>query len=183
MGWLIPVGTPGGINSGLAGLPDGSGIVRLGTELIGLEADMYRLWRAAAAAPQAGELMSWAAGQGIEDAGERIRVLADMGLVIEDGPDAHQAVGSRALRLLGECLGNGADQGPAFVVLGRQNMQLQVDAYVYEILLHTDGVRPVAMTCAALDALRPGVPAGIETLTSGLPLLVRNEVVALEAAR
>jgi type IV secretion system protein VirD4 len=51
-----------------------------------------------------------------------------------------------------------------------------------EILLHADGVSPVAAMCGALDAARPGPAPGIETLTSGLPLLVRNEVVALEAA-
>lgn len=181
-GWLVPVGTPGGINSGLDGVPDGSGIVRLGSELVVLDPGMYRLWRAAAAAPQAGDLISWAAAQGIADAEARVRALADAGLLVAGGPDARQRIGRLALRLLGECLGNGTDRGPAFVVLGRGATPVQVDACLFEILLRADGVSPVAATCEALDAARPGQPPGIETLAAGLPFLVRSEVVALEAA-
>jgi hypothetical protein len=180
--WLVPVGTPGGINSGVEGIPDGSGIVRLGTELIGLDLALYRLWRAAAAAPRAADLVSWGTGQGIPDAAERVRALADAGLLVEDGPGAHQQIGRLALRLIGECLGNGADRSPAFLVLGRGGRRMQVDACLFEILLRADGASPVAATCDALDAARPGRPPGIETLAAGLPLLVRNEVVVLEAA-
>ncbi|MGD0607532.1 MAG: hypothetical protein ABSA53_28610 [Streptosporangiaceae bacterium] len=183
LGRLLPVGTPGGINSGLEGMPAGSGIVRRGNEFIGLDLSLYRLWRAAAAAPQAGDLISWGTARGIPDAGDRVRALTDAGLLVEDGPAAHHRIGRLALRLLGECLGNGADSSPAFLVLGRGGIQMQVDACLFEILLRSDGVSPVAATCDALDASRPGRRPGLEALIEGLPLLVRNQVVLLEGVR
>jgi hypothetical protein len=184
MGWLLPVGTPGGINSGFDGIPAGSGIVRLGDKLIYLDLSHYRLWRAAAAAPQVEKLITWGTAQGIPAVDDRVRQLEDAGLLIEDGPDVQRRIGCRALRLLGECLGNGTDISTAFVVLGRNKTQLQVDANLFEVLLRSDGVSPVSITCNALDAARrqPGCPPCIETLAAGLPLLVRNEVVLLEAA-
>jgi hypothetical protein len=182
MSWLVPVGTPGGVNSGMDGVPDGSGVVRLGSELIGLEFSLYRLWRAAAAAPQPGELISWGDAQGIPDAGDRVRALADAGLLIEDGPEVGDRIGRLALRLLGECLGNGADSSPAFLVMGRSGTPVQVGGRLFEILLRADGVSPLATACAALDASRAAESPGLQALTEGLPLLVRNEVVALEAA-
>ena len=184
MGWLLPVGTPGGINSGFDELPAGSGIVRLGDKLMSLDLSHYRLWRAAAAAPQAEELVSWGTAEGINDAADRVSQLADAQLLIQDGPEVQRRIGRLALRLLGECLGNGTDISPTFVVLGRNKTQLQVDAYLFQILLRSDGVSPVSVTCDTLDAAQPG-PGGrpsIETLTTGLPLLVRNAVVLLEAA-
>lgn len=182
MSWLVPVGTPGGINSGVDGIPDGAGLVRLGTDLVGLDPGAYRLWRAAAAAPAAGDLIAWAAEQGITEAADRVRALADAGLLLEDGPDAPGRIGRLALRLVGECLGNGADRSPAFLVLGRGGTPMQVGAGLFEILLRADGVSPLAATCEALDAARPGSGPGIEALAEGLPLLVRNEVVTLEGA-
>lgn len=184
MGWLLPVGTPGGINSGFEGIPGGSGIVRLGAKLISLDSSLYRLWRAAAAAPQAGELVSWGSAQGIPDVDDRVRALEDAELLISDGPEVQRRIGRLAIRLLGECLGNGADISPAFLVLGRNNATLQVDAYLFEVLLRSDGVSPISDACDMLDAMqpRPGCRACIEMLTESLPLLVRNEVVRLEAA-
>ena len=184
MGWLLPVGTPGGINSGFDGIPAGSGIVRFGDKLICLDPSLYRLWRAAAAVPQAGDLISWGTAQGIQEVGDRVRALGDAGLLIQDGPKVQHRIGRLALRLLGECLGNGTDISPAFLVLGRNKTQLQVDAYLFEVLLRSDGVSPVSVTCDTLDASRPqpGSRSCIETLTEGLPLLVRNEVVLLEPA-
>src|SRR5690349_4335305 len=73
MSWLLPVGTPGGITSGFEGIPDGSGIVKLADKLGCLDPDQYRLWRAAAAAPQAEDLVEWAASRGIADAARRVR--------------------------------------------------------------------------------------------------------------
>ncbi len=183
MGWLLPVGTPGGINSGFDEVPSGSAIVRLGDKLMCLDFPHYRLWRAAAAAPQAEELITWGTAEGISDVADRMNRLREAELLIEDGPDIQHLMGRLALRLLGECLGNGTDISPVFVVLGRNKTQLQVDAYVFEILLRSDGVSPVSVMCGKLDASqpRPGRPC-IETLITSLPVLVRNEVVLLEAA-
>lgn len=182
--WLLPVGTPGGINSGLDGVPAGSGIVRLGDEIIRLDAGMYRLWRGAAAAPPTGELISWGNAQGIDDAAGRVRELKTAGLLIQDGPDVHRRVGQLALRLIGECLGNGLEAGPTFLLLGRNHARLLVDAYLYEVLLRSDGVSPVSVLCNAVDASRhlPRGRTSVEALADGLPTLVRNEVVLLEAA-
>jgi hypothetical protein len=184
MAWLLPIGTPGGINSGFDGIPVGSGIVRLGDRLISLDLSLYRLWRAAAAAPRAEELITWGTAQGISDVADRVRHLEDAGLLIKEGPDVQQRIGHLALRLLGECLGNGTDISPAFLVLGRNKTQLQVNAYLFEVLLRSDGVSPVSVTCDALDAARPQPSHRpcIEALAQGLPVLVRNEVVLLEAA-
>lgn len=182
MGWLLPVGIPGGVNSGFDGVPDGYGIVKLGDKLGCLDPRHYRLWRAAAAAPQAEELIAWGTGRGIPDAAGRVRELEDAGLLIEEGPQVAERVGTLALRLIGECLGNGAEVGPVFLVGGRKGNQLQVDAYLFELLLHCDGVNPVWVTCDALDASRsePRYRPRLKTLIDGLPLLVRNEVVLLE---
>ena len=184
MGWLLPVGTPGGVNSGFDEAPSGSAIVRLGDRLLCLDFPHYRLWRAAAAAPQAEELITWGIAEGIGDAADRVRQLRDAGLLIEDGPELQLLAGRLALRLLGECLGNGTEISPVFVVLGRNKTRLQVDAYVFEILLHSDGVSPVSVLCDKLDASRPrpGGRSCIEALTASLPVLVRNEVILLEAA-
>jgi hypothetical protein len=181
MGWLIPVGIPGGINAGFDGIPVGSGIVRLGDSLAALDPGHYRLWRAAAAAPQVGQLIAWGAAQGISDAADRVRELQDAELLIGDGPGIAQRIGRLTLRLLGECLGNGADISPVFIMRGRNQTRLQVDAHLFEVLLHSDGVSPISVTCAALDASRsrPGRRPCIETLAEGLPVLVRNEVVLL----
>ena len=184
MSWLLPVGTPGGINSGFDGIPDGSGIVRLGEEIIYLDLNLYRLWRAVAAAPQAMELRTWANAQGILAVDDCIRALKDAELLIEEGPDIQRRVGRLGFRLIGECLGNGKNLDPMFLVLGRNNAQLRVDVDLFELLMRCDGVSPISMMCSSLDASRPhsGWPPCIETLIAGLPTLVRNEVIQLEAA-
>jgi hypothetical protein len=184
MGWLLPVGTPGGINSGFDGVRDGSGIVRMGNNIGCLDLDGYRLWRAAAAAPQLDQLIAWGTSKGIPDAADRIRELGEAGLLVEEGPSAAECIGRLALRLIGECLGNGTDVSPVFLVGGRKGNRLQVDAYLFEVLLRCDGVSPVSITCDSLDKSRsePGYRPRIQTLTDGLPALIRNEVVLLEAA-
>jgi|ERR1700722_3182043 len=183
MGWILPVGTPGGINSGIGAVQAGSGVVRLGDQLLSLDCSMYRLWRTAAAAPQLEELIAWADAQGMPDARDRIRALEAAGLLIADGPELRQRIGRLAVRLIGECLGNGMQLNSAFLVLGRNKRQLQVDAQLFEVLLRSDGVSPVSLMCDALDAARldPGGIPRIEFLAEGLPTLVRNEVILLEA--
>jgi hypothetical protein len=184
MGWLLPVGTPGGVNSGFDGIPDGSGIVKLGDKLGCLDPGHYRLWRAAVTAPQAEQLIAWGTGQGIADAAERIRQLQEAELLIAEGPAADKQIEGLALRLIGECLGNGAEVSPVFLVRGRNGNQLQVDAFLFEVLLRCDGLNPISVTCETLDATRsePGYRPRIQTLIAGLPTLVQNEVVLLEVA-
>jgi len=184
MGWLLPVGTPGGINSGFDGIPNGSGIVRLGGELGCLEPDDYRLWRAAFAAPQAEELIDWGAERGIAGAADRVRQLEDDGLLLAESPTVSERFGALALRLIGECLGNGEEVSPVFFIGGRSGTRLQVDGFVFEVLLGCDGLGTVGAMCDTLDAMRsePGYRARLETLTRSLPILVRSEVVQLERA-
>lgn len=183
MGWLVPVGRPGGINSGFEEIPLGSGIVRLGDKVMCLGFPEYRLWRAAAAAPQAEDLVAWGSAEGIDDAAGRLGRLRDAGLLVEEGPDLRSQLGGITLRLLGECLGNGTQISPAFFVRGRTKARVQVDAYIFETLLRCDGGRPVSATCEQLDASQPrpdGRPC-VESLIGSLPILVRNEVVLLQA--
>jgi hypothetical protein len=184
MGWLLPVGTPGGVNSGFNGLPEGYGIVRLGNEFACLEPDDYRLWRAAAAVIEAERLMAWGMSQDIADAAERVHQLEDAELLIPEGPDLAARIRGLAVRLIGECLGNGAEISPAFFVRGRGGALLQVDGFLFELLLRSDGLDPVSVMCDGLDATRsePGYRPRIEALTEALPVLVRNEVVLLETA-
>jgi hypothetical protein len=168
----------------LDGIPAGSGIIRLGSKLVHLDFGLYRLWRAAAAAPEAAALMSWGNAQGIPDVDGSVRALEDAELIIADGPEIHLRVGRLAVRLIGECLGNGSQVSPTFRLLGRNNIQLQVDAYLFEVLLRCDGVSPVSIICDELDAVRHdrGGQSCVEALTAGLPMLVRNEVIQLEGA-
>jgi hypothetical protein len=183
MSWLLPVGTPGGITSGFEGIPDGSGIVKLADKLGCLDSDQYRLWRAAAAAPHAEDLIAWGTSKGIADAAGRVRQLEDTGLLVEEGPDVAERIGGLALCVIGECLGNGTQVSPVFLVRGRSGSPLQVDGFLFEVLLHCDGFSPLSVICDKLDASRsePGYRPRIKTLTDGLPGLVRNEVVRLEA--
>lgn len=166
MGWLVPVGIPGGVNTGLDGVPPGSGIVRLGRELCYLDFGLYRLWRAAAAAPQTVELISWGIAQGIPNVDDSVRALEDAELLIEEGPDVYHRVGRLAIRLIGECLGNGNEASPTFLVLGRNNAQVRVDASLFEVLMRCDGVSPVSIICEVLDASHTslGYPSCIKAL-------------------
>ena len=149
MGWLLPVGIPGGVNSGFQGVPDGSGIVRLGNEIACLETDHYRLWRAAAAALEVQQLAAWGVGHGITDARRRIRQLEDAELLIAEQPIVAPQIRGLAIHLIGECLGNGAEAAPFFIVRGRGGAILQVDGLLFELLLRTAGFDPISVTCDA----------------------------------
>jgi hypothetical protein len=184
MALLLPVGTPGGIISGFEGIPASSGIVRLGAQLIHTDLSTYRLWRAAAAAPEQKQLVAWGESREITETEERIEALKEDGMIIEQNPDLPSAVGALAVRLIGECLGNGGRPGPQFAVIGRSDTRLLIDAYLFEILLRSDGVTKVAVLCDLFDGLRPeaGLRPCLDSLTEGLPMLIRNEVVILDGA-
>jgi hypothetical protein len=89
-----------------------------------------------------------------------------------------------AVRLIGECLGNGTAATPSFHVVGRNGTSLVVNPYLYEILLRSDGATSLALTCQALESAWPPSSAGpscLEAFCRALPELVRNEVVILDA--
>jgi hypothetical protein len=185
MGWVLPVGTPGGVNSGFAGMKAGSGVVRLGSDMLLLDLDSYRLWQYAAIGAEAQDVVDWGVREGIADANDLVRALVEAGLLLRAGPSLGQVVGLLAVRLTGECLGNGAESSTRFGVVGRDGVRLEVDLYSFEVLLRSDGVSPISIICGELERARPGVldRPFIDLFAEGLPLLVRHGVVRLDAAR
>lgn len=184
MASLLPVGRPGGINSGFDGVPAGSGTVRLGRQLVHLDAASYRLWRTAAAAPERNRFVAWARSEGSTDAERRLIDLESEGLLLEESPAMHLQVGNLTVTLIGECLGNGEEPTPKFAVIGRNNRPVMVTPYVYEILLRSDGATSIAAICAVVESAWPA-DAGttcLEAFCRVLPHLVRNEILILDAA-
>jgi hypothetical protein len=150
-----------------------------------LDPDLYRLWRASAAAPQVGELIDWTLAQGVANGEDHIRSLTDAELLVEGRPGVEAQIGRLAIRLLGECIGNGANRGTQFGLLGRDGAQVNVDPYSYEVLLRSDGVTPVSVICGELEEARPelGAEVCLRTLSAGLPVLVRSGAVRLDRGR
>ncbi len=183
MGWLLPVGIPGGINSGFAGMQAGSGVIRFGQDVLYLDQHSYLLWKQAATAAEMDDLVDWGVREGIADAKDLIRALVEARLLIEAGPSIGRQVGGLALRLTGECLGNGTESSSRFVVVGRNGVRLEVDLYFFEVLLRSDGAAPISRICGELDRARPGTMDRpfVDMFAEGLPLLVRNGVVQLDA--
>jgi hypothetical protein len=181
---LLPVGTPGGINSGFDGIPAGSGTVRLGRYLVHLEPETYRLWRIAFATPERDHFVEWARSEGVTDAEQRIAELESDELLIEEGPAMVERVGAMVVRLLGECLGNGTKPTSRFQVAGRNGTLLAVSPFLYEILLRSDGATTLALICGALESAWPtsAGTSSLEAFCRALPELVRNQVVLLDAA-
>ncbi len=182
MGPLLPVGVPGGIISGIPGIPPGSGVVRHGAELVYLDASRYRMWRAAWAAPDRSLLLDWADRSEIAGAESLLRVLEDAWLVVELRDDHRLQAGRLALRLTGECLGNGEKASATFSVLGRLGL-LRVDAAVFESLFRSDGVTPMSVICEQVDHAAPRDEVTAEdALFHALPLLIRAGVAGLNLA-
>jgi hypothetical protein len=181
--WLVPVGTPGGICSGFGGIEDGSGIVRLGRDLISLGPDLYRVWTAAADAPQVEQLYDWAAAEEIEEPADLVRTLVEGELLVEEKAGVVDQVGGLAMRLIGECRGNGAGRAEFFRVAGPGGAELEVDPGTHEILLRSDGVGAIGVLCDALDdAVGRGGRVALRGIVDGLPQLVRSNVVRLDMA-
>jgi hypothetical protein len=193
-GCLLPVGTPGGICSGLAQIPDGSGLVRLGEDLVHLDEAVYRMWRACGAAPRADELIEWANAERLPQPQDGIRELLEAELAIEHDRDH---IGSLAVRLTGECLGNGTGRDGRFRVLGRDGALVEIDPCSFEALLRCDGVTTIATLCGELEASQPEPSSNPqprsnpearsniyrEALSAGLPMLVRAGIVRLDRGR
>jgi hypothetical protein len=181
MVWLLPVGTPGGINSGFDGVPDGSGVVLIGADMVILELDEYRLWQAAASAPEMEELLVWATTQGIAAAESLLRSLIDAGLILEGVPGVESQIGRLTMRLIGECVGNGPAPRTQFTVWGRDRTVLTVNVYLFEMLLRANGAISVVDLCEVIDKARPEQDRRqIELLRDALPLLVSSGVVRLD---
>lgn len=135
-------------------------------------------------APGFDELLAWGAATGVADIEGEIDTLQGQGLVIRTGPGDCDRVGALAVRLIGDCLGNGFTPSARFVVVGLGNTQLVVDPFTYEILLRSDGVSPVSSTCGLLDKAARGrnhKPC-LEVLAEGMPTLVAHRVVRLDEA-
>jgi hypothetical protein len=180
---LLPVGTPGGINSGFDGIPAGSGTVRLGRYIVHLDAGSYRLWRMAFAVPERDRFIAWARSEGLTDPEQRIAELESDELLFEEGPAMPEKVGTMVVRLIGECLGNGTEATSSFHVVGRNNTPLVVHPYLYEILLRSDGATPLALICGAFGSAWPpsARTSCLEAFCRNLPELIRNEVILLDA--
>lgn len=158
-------------------------MVRLGRYIVHLDAGTYRLWRMAFAVPERYRFVAWARSEGVTDAEQRIAELESDELLFEECPDMPEKVGAMAVRLIGECLGNGTEATVSFQVVGRNGTPLVVNPYLYEILLRSDGATPVARICAALESTWPPSAATscLEAFCRVLPELIRNQVVLLDA--
>lgn len=181
---VLAVGTPGGRVSGFDAIPPGSGIVRIGRRITYLEGTLYDVWRKAAMTPAFDELMAWGAACGIADIAGEVSTLEGHGLVVRAGPEGCDSVGALAVRLIGDCLGNGPTPSARFVFVGLGNTRLAVDPFTYEILLRSDGVSPISSTCARLDQAARGrnhKPC-LQVLADSLPVLVSHRVVRLDEA-
>src|SRR4051812_30258524 len=105
---LLPVGMPGGINSGFPDVPNGWGTIRFGDHLEHVDRVTYRLWQRATAALSRDELVGWGTANGIGYAQLLVDELLQPGLLIdlESPDDTH--IKSLLPVTIGECAGNGA---------------------------------------------------------------------------
>jgi len=184
MDLLLPVGTPGGINSGSAEIPGSFGIVRLGNRLICIEANHYRLWLTAASAPRTSELIAWAVEEGMTDPETCLRDLEDAQLLVTDRPSLTSVADRLAIRLIGDLVGNGTTSSPHFFAVGRKNNKISLDQYFFDLLLRTDGVTPISSYFDSVDSIRQEHDQrnSIQALFDGIPLLLRAGVIRLDAA-
>jgi hypothetical protein len=185
---LLSLGVPGGIVSGVAGVRDGDGVVRLANEFVGLGQDEYRLWDAGFLAPRRDSLARWGADAGVTDPDQVIGVLiaGNLMAVQTDEPAAAAREATRlAVRLTGQLVGNGPHRSPGFPVRATAGDQstVAVDALIYEFLLRADGMNSIAAQCAQMEALEAGLSAGLqEHVYRWVPILLRNGILALDIA-
>lgn len=175
MGWLLPVGIPAGVNFGFSGVAAGSGMVRMGPDILVVPPVLYGAWVAAARFPDWDELQHWGTESDVPDIAGPVRSLCDAGLLISESQDALSQIGTLAVTLLGECLGNTAESEEEFSVLGRDGTKVCLDLRLHEILLRSNGVTGLASICDALDRyhLDPSGAGSLEVVARSLPALVR----------
>jgi hypothetical protein len=183
MGRLLPVGVSGGTISGFDGIKDGSGLVRHGEQLLYLDAPRFRLWRGIEVAPESEGLLAWAEQDGIADAKSLLAILTDAWLVIELRQEHRIQAARLAVRLTGECLGNGTKRAPGFGVSGRRGAVVRVGLVVYEVLLRSDGAQPIDAVCRAVQGNVPSdQPPAVDQFFEALPVLVRAGAAGLDLA-
>ena len=181
------MGTPGGVTSGFADLPDGGGLVRLGRSLLSLGEDDYKLWDAGQLAPAAGPLLEQAGRDGMAEPAAVLAGLEAARLVITyaDEPEPVRDIAARlSVRLTGRLIGNGPHKSPHFLVAPYgAATQLRVDVIVYQFLLWSDGRTSVAGLCAAMDTKPPDPAFDAEGhVVSWIPALMRAGVIGLDLA-
>jgi hypothetical protein len=182
MGWLLPVGIPGGANFGLSGISAGSGIVRMGTDMLVVPTVLYDTWLAAANFPDWDELLDWGKKGDVLDIEAQISALRHAGLLIVELPDAVSYIAPLAISLTGRCLGNTTENKTQFSVLGRDGAQVHLDLRLHEILLRSDGVTSVTAICQLLDGSLSDVAGtgSLEVVTRSLPVLMRYGVARVD---
>lgn len=181
------MGTPGGVTSGFAGLPDGGGLVRLGPGLLSLDEDDYKLWDASQLAPAAGPLLEQAGQDGVADPAAVLARLEAARLVVTyaDEPAPVRDIATRlSARLTGRLIGNGPHRAPHFLVATYGAVpQLRVDAVVYQFLLSADGRTSIAGLCATIDTAAAGPAFDAERHVMGwIPTLMRASLIGLDPA-
>ena len=175
---MLAVGTPGGVTSGFADLPDGGGLVRLAGSVLSLGEDEYRLWDASQLALAAGPLIEQARHDGVADPAAVLTELEAARLVVAhaDEPDSVRSMAADlSARLTGRLIGNGPHQAPYFLVAPQGAApRLRVGLVVYQFLLWADGRTSIAGLCAKIDteAAGPGLDA-TKHVVSWIPLLMR----------
>jgi hypothetical protein len=184
---VLAVGTPGGVTSGFAGLPDGGGLVRLSDRVFSLDEEDYKLWDASQLAPAAGPLLEQAGRDGVADPAAVLARLEAARLVTaytDEPGSAHDLAATLSIRLTGRLIGNGPYQSPYFLVAPHGAApQLRVDAVVYQVLLWADGKTSIAGLCARIDtaAAGPAFDAG-RHVTGWIPMLMRAGLIGLDLA-
>jgi hypothetical protein len=182
---LLAVGTPGGIVSGFEGLPDGSGVVKLGDQLLSLDAARYRLWEAIHVAPTYAALHALAGAEANESAESLLPPLMDAGLIVDwtdDGDRFTILAQAHSVRFIGRLLGNGGRRNEAFV-LGETGSRAvaRVDSLLYEFLLWTDGQASIVDRCRRLDTSSFGLAVdAVQHVVAALPVLMRTGMIQLD---
>jgi hypothetical protein len=181
MAWVMPVGAPGGNNSGFADIEDGSGMVRLGEGILILAPESYQLWRWATTVPEVDELLALADQEGFERTQSLVEGLIESGLMIRQAADVRARMADLSISVVGDLLGNGSDPRGFFVITGRTGARVDVAIQCFEVLLRSDGTKTVGAICGRMqDALEAAAPRPIlEYVCDALPVLVRNDIVRL----
>jgi|BarGraIncu00222A_1022003.scaffolds.fasta_scaffold60189_2 hypothetical protein len=182
MNELLPVGIPGGINSNFAGIPDGSGIVRLGNETLALDSVRYQMWTAAFQAPEPEMLLDWATAAGVSEAESVVRTLRDARLIVQQRSDP-RVVAAHAIRFIGTGMGNGREPESPFVLQGNRGAFVSCGLVVYEALLRSDGTNSITRVSDELQADAPQHLSVLQLVIESLPLLMRGGVIRLDLAR
>jgi hypothetical protein len=184
---VLSIGTGGGVASGFVDLPDGGGLVRVGSSLHALSADEYKLWDAGQLAPEAGTLLEQAGLNGVADPAAVLAELETARLVLTDTgePGSRRALAAGlSVRLTGRLIGNGPHQSPSFLVAASgATTQLRVDPVIYQVLLWADGRTSLADLCVRIDTSAADPAFDVAQYVVGwIPQLLRTGLIGLDLA-